>query len=104
MKAASRAAGESTCFKGSTISWTASSTSSPWSFRNDQGEEVELAVHEIVEPLKQVDSPAAREAAFMVGVTDGYPFKVTLQAASIFLHPFTTVTGAYESVKHFADD
>jgi methionine synthase II (cobalamin-independent) len=71
-------------------------------FRNDRGEEVELAVHEIVEPLKQVDSPAAWEAAFMVGATGGYPSKVTLPAASNFLHPFTTVTGAYESVEEFA--
>jgi 5-methyltetrahydropteroyltriglutamate--homocysteine methyltransferase len=73
-------------------------------FRNDRGEDVELAVHEIVEPLEQVDSPGAREAAFMVEATAGYPFKVTLPAPSIFLHPFTTVTGAYESVEEFADD
>jgi len=38
----------------------------------------------------------------MAGVTGGHPFKVTLPAASIFLHPFTTVTGAYESVEEFA--
>jgi 5-methyltetrahydropteroyltriglutamate--homocysteine methyltransferase len=73
-------------------------------FRNARGEEVELAVHEIVEPLEQIDSPAAREAAFMTDVTGGYPFKVTLPAASIFLHPFTTVTGGYESVEEFADE
>jgi len=73
-------------------------------FRNARGEEVELAVHEIVEPLKQVDSPAAREAAFMAELTNGYPFKVTLPAASIFLHPLTTVTGAYESVEEFAEE
>ena len=73
-------------------------------FRNARGEDVELAVHEIVEPLKQVDSPAAREAAFMAEVTQGYPFKVSLPAPSIFLHPFTTVTGAYESVEEFADE
>ena len=71
-------------------------------FRNARDEEVELAVHEIVEPIKKVDSPPAREAAFMADVTGGYPFKVTLPAASIFLHPFTTVTGAYESVEEFA--
>jgi 5-methyltetrahydropteroyltriglutamate--homocysteine methyltransferase len=71
-------------------------------FRNARGEDVPLAIHEIVESLKQVDSPAAREAAFMAEVTRGYPFKVTLPAASIFLHPFTTVTGAYESVEEFA--
>ena len=34
-------------------------------FRNERGEDVELAVHEIVAALEQVDSPAAREAAFM---------------------------------------
>ena len=71
-------------------------------FRNDRGERVELAVHEIVAPLEQVDSPAAREAAFMVGATGGYPFKVTFPAPSIFLHPFTTVAGAYGSVEEFA--
>jgi 5-methyltetrahydropteroyltriglutamate--homocysteine methyltransferase len=71
-------------------------------FRNDRGEDVELAVHEIVEPLQQVDSPAAREATFLAQVTDGYPFKVTFPAASIFLHPFTTVNGAYVSVEEFA--
>jgi len=73
------------------------------SFYNARGDEVELAVHEIVEPLKQVDSPAAREAEFLAEVTDGYPYKVTLPAASIFLHPFTTVTGAYDSVEEFAE-
>ena len=72
-------------------------------FRNAGGEEVELAVHEVVEPIQQLDSPVAREAAFMVEATDGYPFKVTLPAASIFLHPFTTVTGAYDSVEEFAE-
>ena len=71
-------------------------------FRNDRGEDVELAVHEIVAPLQQVDSPAAREVAFMVEATGGYPFKVTFPAPSIFLHPFTTVAGAYGSVGEFA--
>src|SRR6266508_2808313 len=70
-------------------------------FRNARGEDVPLAVHEIVAPLRQVDSPAAREAASLAKVTGGYPFKVTLPAASIFLHPFTTVTGAYKSVEVF---
>ena len=72
-------------------------------FRNDRGEDVELAVHEVVEPLQLVDSPAAREAAFLVEATGGYPFKVTFPAPSIFLHPFTTIDGAYESVEEFAD-
>jgi 5-methyltetrahydropteroyltriglutamate--homocysteine methyltransferase len=72
-------------------------------FRNARGEDVPLAVHEIVAPLRQVDSPAAREAAFLAKVTGGYPFKVTLPAPSIFLHPSTTVTGAYDSVEEFAE-
>jgi 5-methyltetrahydropteroyltriglutamate--homocysteine methyltransferase len=72
-------------------------------FRNERVEDVELAVHEIVAPLQQVDSPAAREAAFMQEATGGYPFKVTFPAASIFLHPFTTVSGAYGSVGEFAE-
>ena len=38
----------------------------------------------------------------MVQATGGYPFKVTFPAASIFLHPFTTVEGAYGSVEEFA--
>jgi len=71
-------------------------------FHNARGEDVELAVHEIVEPLQQVDSPAAREAEFMAEASDGYPFKVTFPAASIFAHPFTTVDGAYGSVDEFA--
>jgi 5-methyltetrahydropteroyltriglutamate--homocysteine methyltransferase len=72
-------------------------------FRNDRGDDVELAVHEIVTPLEAVDSPGAREAAFMREVADGTPFKVTFPAASIFAHPFTTVDGAYESVGAFVD-
>src|SRR4029079_1213741 len=51
--------------------------------------------------------PAAREAAFMRAETDGYPFKVTFPAASIFTHPFTTVTGTdgrgYASLAEFVD-
>jgi 5-methyltetrahydropteroyltriglutamate--homocysteine methyltransferase len=72
-------------------------------FRNDRDEHVELAVHEIVAPLEVVDSPAAREAAFMREAAGGTPFKVTFPAASIFAHPFTTVDGAYESVDAFVD-
>ena len=61
-------------------------------FRNDDGREFELAVHEIVDRLRPVDSPAAREAAFMASTTD-HPFKVTFPAASIFGHPFTFKRG-----------
>jgi 5-methyltetrahydropteroyltriglutamate--homocysteine methyltransferase len=73
------------------------------SFRSDRGDEVELAVHEIVAPLEVVDSPGAREAAFMREVAGETPFKVAFPAASIFAHPFTTVEGAYGSVDEFVD-
>jgi 5-methyltetrahydropteroyltriglutamate--homocysteine methyltransferase len=61
-------------------------------FRNGDGRQVELAVHEIVDRLRPVDSPAAREAAFMASITR-HPFKVTFPAASIFGHPFTYKPG-----------
>ncbi|HSJ50757.1 MAG TPA: hypothetical protein VLA90_05655 [Actinomycetota bacterium] len=70
-------------------------------FRNDRGREVRLNVHEIVDRLRPVDSPAAREAAFLAGSTGGYPFKVTFPAASIFRHPFTTIEGGYGSADEF---
>ena len=72
-------------------------------FRNDRGEDVELAVHEIVEPLEAVDSPGAREARSCARSPADTPFKVTFPAASIFAHPFTTVEGAYESVDAFVE-
>jgi 5-methyltetrahydropteroyltriglutamate--homocysteine methyltransferase len=72
-------------------------------FRGAGGSEVELRVHEIVERLRPVDSPAAREVAFLADVTDGYPFKVTFPAASIFGHPLTTVPDAYGSLAEFVD-
>ena len=70
-------------------------------FRRAGGAEVELRVHEIVDRLRPVESPAAREAAFLAEVTDGYPFKVTFPAASIFGHPLTTVGDAYDSLDGF---
>jgi 5-methyltetrahydropteroyltriglutamate--homocysteine methyltransferase len=72
-------------------------------FRNDRGEDVELAVHEIVAPLQAVGSPGAGEAAFLSTLSPGVPFKVTFPAASIFAHPFTSVEGAYGSVQAFVD-
>jgi 5-methyltetrahydropteroyltriglutamate--homocysteine methyltransferase len=76
-------------------------------FRNDRGEDVELNVHEVVDRLQPVDSPAAREAAFMSEAAAGVPFKVTFPAASIFTHPFTTVSGpegsGYDSLDAFVD-
>lgn len=70
-------------------------------FRNDRGESVELNVHEIVGRLRPVDSPAAREAAFLSGVTAGHPFKVTFPAASIFCHPLTKLASGYTSPEAF---
>jgi 5-methyltetrahydropteroyltriglutamate--homocysteine methyltransferase len=74
-------------------------------FRNDRGEDVRLNIHEIVGRLAQVDSPGAREAAFMDEASAGYPFKVTFPAPSIFGHPLTTVVGpdegGYGSLEEF---
>jgi 5-methyltetrahydropteroyltriglutamate--homocysteine methyltransferase len=73
-------------------------------FRNARDEDLSLAVHEIVDRLHPVDSPAAREAAFMHEVADGYPFKVTFPAASIFGHPFSYkpgITSGYDSLGEF---
>ena len=73
-------------------------------FRNAAGEDVPLRVHEIVERLRAVDSPAAREAAFMSSVADGYAFKVTFPAPSLFGHPFSYkpgVTSGYASLEEF---
>jgi 5-methyltetrahydropteroyltriglutamate--homocysteine methyltransferase len=77
-------------------------------FRNADGEEVELRIHEIVDRLRPVDAPGAREAAFMKDASGGFPFKVTFPAASIFTHPLTTVVGAdgsgYRSLEEFVSD
>ncbi len=62
-------------------------------FRNDRGDDVRLNIHEIVGRLTPIDSPGAREAAFMADASDGHPFKVTFPAPSIFGHPLTTVVG-----------
>ena len=78
-------------------------------FHNDRGETVELNVHEIVDRLEPVDSPAEREAAFMAAfraeTASDTPFKVTFPAASIFTHPLTTVSGpdggGYDSLQEF---
>jgi 5-methyltetrahydropteroyltriglutamate--homocysteine methyltransferase len=75
-------------------------------FRNASGEDVPLAVHEIVDRLKPVDSPAAREAAFMTEVSGDHPFKVTFPAPSIFGHPVSFkpgVTSGYGSLEEFVD-
>jgi 5-methyltetrahydropteroyltriglutamate--homocysteine methyltransferase len=76
-------------------------------FHNSRGEDVPLAVHEVVDRLRPVDSPAAREASYLAGAAEGHPFKVTFPAASIFGHPFTYKLGitdvAYGSLQDFVD-
>ncbi|TMK21294.1 MAG: cobalamin-independent methionine synthase II family protein [Actinobacteria bacterium] len=78
------------------------------SFRNADGEDVQLRIHEIVDRLRPADSPGAREAAFMREASGGFPFKVTFPAASIFTHPLTTVVGpdgrGYTSLEEFVTD
>jgi 5-methyltetrahydropteroyltriglutamate--homocysteine methyltransferase len=77
----------------------------PVQFRNDRGDAVTWHVQRIEERLRVVDSPAAREAAFLSEATRGHPFKVTFPAASLFTHPFTfrpqdAYTDAEELVAH----
>jgi 5-methyltetrahydropteroyltriglutamate--homocysteine methyltransferase len=64
-------------------------------FTNERGETVILTVPSIEARLAKVDSPAAREAAFVARLTDR-PFKVTFPAASIFVHPFGISADAIE--------
>jgi 5-methyltetrahydropteroyltriglutamate--homocysteine methyltransferase len=73
-------------------------------FRNARGEDVPLNVHEIVECLRVVDSPAAREVAFLHDVAGGHAYKVSFPAPSIFGHPFSYkpgVTSGYDSLEEF---
>jgi 5-methyltetrahydropteroyltriglutamate--homocysteine methyltransferase len=69
-------------------------------FRNERGETVVLAVPSVEARLERIDSPAAREAAFMARLTK-HPFKVTFPAASIFAHPFGVSDDAYPSHDEF---
>jgi len=71
-------------------------------FRNERGETVVLTVPSIEARLRKVDSPAAREAAFMAQHTE-HPFKVTFPAASIFAHPFGVSADAYSSLDEFVE-
>jgi 5-methyltetrahydropteroyltriglutamate--homocysteine methyltransferase len=57
-------------------------------FRNAEGDEAIWYVQRVEERLRRIDSPAAREAAFLASVATR-PFKVTFPAASLFRHPFT---------------
>jgi len=71
-------------------------------FTNERGETVILTVPSIEARLAKVDSPAAREAAFVARLTDR-PFKVTFPAASIFVHPFGVSADAYSSLDEFVE-
>ena len=62
-------------------------------FHDGAGRDAELHVPVIVERMRQVDSPAAREASFTAEASGGHPFKVTFPAASLFAHPLTTIAG-----------
>jgi 5-methyltetrahydropteroyltriglutamate--homocysteine methyltransferase len=78
----------------------ASTDQSEVEFRNEVGDTIVLSVPSIEARLRRVDSPAAREAAFVARLTD-HPFKVTFPAASIFAHPFGVSPDAYESHDEF---
>lgn len=71
-------------------------------FRNAAGETVGLTVPSIETRLRKVDSPGAREAAFLASVTE-HPFKVAFPAASLFTHPFGVSADAYPSVDEFVE-
>ncbi len=71
-------------------------------FRNEAGDTVVLSVPSIETRLRRVDSPAAREAAFMARLTD-HPFKVTFPAASLFAHPFGVSPDAYATSDEFVE-
>ena len=72
-------------------------------FTSARGEDVPLAVHRITGRLRKIDSPAAREAAFLASLTP-HPFKVTFPAASIFAHPFSYDAGLAGHYGGLAED
>jgi 5-methyltetrahydropteroyltriglutamate--homocysteine methyltransferase len=74
-----------------------STEDNPIEFRNESGDTVVWHVHKVVDRLEKVDSPAAREAAYLAGLTD-QPFKVTFPAGSIFSNPYTWKPGVNDDV------
>ncbi|MFQ5966430.1 MAG: cobalamin-independent methionine synthase II family protein [Acidimicrobiia bacterium] len=74
-----------------------STESNPLEFRNDRGETVVWHVHKVLDRLRRVDSPAAREVAYLKGIT-AHPFKVTFPAGSIFSNPYTWKPGVNDHV------
>ena len=83
-----------------------STDKNPVEFRADDGSTITWNVQRIEDRLRPVDSPAAREAAFMAELTD-HPFKVTFPAASLFALPFTFKPGvndhAYADLDELVD-
>jgi 5-methyltetrahydropteroyltriglutamate--homocysteine methyltransferase len=71
-------------------------------FTNERGDPVVLNVPSIEARLRRIDSPAAREAAFLARLTDR-PFKVTFPAASLFAHPFGVSADAYSTLDEFVE-
>jgi 5-methyltetrahydropteroyltriglutamate--homocysteine methyltransferase len=79
-----------------------------FTFRNDAGEEVQTPpLYAVSDRLERVDSPAAREAAFVSSVATK-PFKITFPAASWFASPFLMrpdeAVPGYESADEALDD
>lgn len=75
-------------------------------FKAADGSAVEWNMQYVVDRLKQVDSPAAREAAFMSGLTD-HLYKVTFPAGSFLALPYNfkpEINGhAYESHRQLVE-
>jgi 5-methyltetrahydropteroyltriglutamate--homocysteine methyltransferase len=61
-------------------------------FRGADGSAIEWNMQLVVDRLRVVDAPAAREATFLAGTTDR-PFKVSLPAASFLAMPFNWRVG-----------
>ncbi len=67
-------------------------------FTNETGEvEFYTGLPVVEAELHSIDTPAAREAAFLATLTD-HPFKVTFPAASIFWFPLAFVAGVTDRV------
>ena len=61
-------------------------------FRGADGSTVDWNMQFVVDRMRIVDNPAAREAAFLAGLTD-HPFKVAFPAASFLALPFNWRVG-----------
>jgi 5-methyltetrahydropteroyltriglutamate--homocysteine methyltransferase len=76
-------------------------------FKAADGSVVEWNMQYVTDRLKQVDSPAAREAAFLTGATD-HLYKVTFPAGSFLALPYNfkqEINGhAYESLRRIVED